>query len=285
MEDPHKLLRRLRLGREEYCQRLLTMLVLEGEYPRWNTRSTPSAAGLAFLRALDELSFGVADLPDDAAFVDELDLPRRSEDEPGCAPDYGVLTADRLWIIELKTERGSDRSGQVESYFELGRHHHPDLRTDVTYLTPGMAAVAAGAPEGSRLAQVTWEQVMPLIDAVWSGATGPTGALYAALRETVASIGTSWTMWREKTLNDLTAKAARLARLTAQDGRERALDYAAGSLGELQELRLAVRYEFRRPESPLGSVTPWLWDAATSGGQALTEAGRVHGYELRFSRS
>ena len=91
-------------------------------------------------------------------------------------------------------------------------------------------------------------------------------------------------MWREKTLNDLTAKAARLARLTAQDGQQRALDYAAGSLGELQELRLAVRDEFRRPESPLGSVTPWLWDAATSGGQALTEAGRVHGYELRFSR-
>jgi hypothetical protein len=278
-------LRRLKLGREEYCQRLLTMLVLEGDYPRWNTRSTPSPAGLRFLRALDELSFGAADVPDDAAFVDELDLPRRSEDEPGCAPDYGVLTPDRLWIIELKTERGSHRSGQVESYFELGRHHHPDVRTDLTYLTPGMSAVAAGAPAGSRLAQVTWEQVMPLIDAAWSGSTGPVGALHHALREAVASIGSPWTMWREKTLNDLTAKAARLARLTVQDGRERALDYAAGSLGELQDLRLAVRDEFRRPESPLRSVTPWLWDASTSGGQALTEAGRVHGYELRFSRS
>ena len=82
MEDPHALLRRLKLGREEYCQRLLTMLVQEDEYPRWNTRSTPSAAGLAFLRALDELSFGVGDVLDDAVFVDELDLPRRSEDEP-----------------------------------------------------------------------------------------------------------------------------------------------------------------------------------------------------------
>ncbi len=92
-------------------------------------------------------------------------------------------------------------------------------------------------------------------------------------------------MWREKTLNDLTAKAMRVAKLTAQDGQQRALDYAAGSLGELQELRLAVRGEFRRPESPLGSVTPWLWNEATSGGKALTEAGRVHGYELRFSRS
>jgi hypothetical protein len=284
MEDPHALLRRLKLGREEYCQRLLTMLILDGDYPRWNTRSTPSPAGMAFLRALDELSFGAADVPDDAVFVDELDLPRRSEDEPGCAPDYGVLAAERLWIIELKTERGSHRTGQVESYFELGRHHYPAARVDLTYLTPGMSAVGSGAPTGSRLAQVTWEQVMPLIDEAWSGTTGLTAALHGALREAVASIGTSWTMWREKTLSDLTALSARLAKLTAQDGQQRALDYAAGSLGALQELRLAVRDEFRRPESPFGAVTPWLWNAETSGGQALTEAGRVHGYELRFSR-
>lgn len=283
MEDPHALLRRLKLGREEYCQRLLTMLVLDADYPRWNTRSTPSLAGMAFLRALDELSFGAAHVPDGAELVDELDLPRRHDDEPGCAPDYGVLTPDRLWIIELKTERGSHRSGQVQSYFELGRHHHPELRIDLTYLTPGMSAVADGAPGGSRLAQVTWQQVMPLVDQVWSDGTGSTRELYGALADAVASIGTSWTMWREKTVNDLTAKAARLARLTAQDGQPRALDHAAGSLGELQELRLAVRDEFRRPGSPLGAVTPWLWDAATSGGTALTEAGRVHGYELRFS--
>jgi hypothetical protein len=284
MEDPHALLRRLKLGREEYCQRLLTMLILDGDYPRWNTRSVPSPAGLDFLRALDELSFGSADVPDDAVFVDELDLPRRGEDEPGCAPDYGVLTSERLWIIELKTERGSHRSGQVDSYFELGRHHYPDLRVDLTYLTPGMSAVTGSAPSGSRFVQVTWEQVMPLINETWSGATGSTVALRDALAEAVASIGTSWTMWREKTVSDLTARAARLAKLTAQDGQQRALDYAAGSLGELQELRLAVRDEFRRPGSPLGAVTPWLWHADTSGGQALTEAGKVHGYELRFSR-
>ena len=46
IEDPYGLLRRLRLGREEYCQRLLTMLILGGPYPRWNTRSAPSARGL-----------------------------------------------------------------------------------------------------------------------------------------------------------------------------------------------------------------------------------------------
>ena len=60
-----------------------------------------------------------------------------------------MLTTDRLWIIELKTERGSHRSGQVESYFELGRHHYPDFRVDLTYLTPGVSAVGAGAPRGA----------------------------------------------------------------------------------------------------------------------------------------
>ena len=260
------------------------MLVLDADYPRWNTRNAPSPAGLAFLRALDELSFGAADVPDDAVFVDELDLPRRSEDEPGCAPDYGVLTADRLWIIELKTERGSHRSGQVESYFELGRHHYPDARVDLTYLTPGDVGGGGGRAEREP---VRAGDVGAGDAAHRRGLVGRHRLDARAPRragETVASIGTSWTMWREKTVSDLTAPSARLAKLTAQDGQERALDYAAGSLGELQELRLAVRDEFRRPESRLGAVTPWLWDAATSGGQALTEAGRVHGYELRFSR-
>ena len=35
LEDPVRLLGRLRLGREEYCQRLLTMLILAGPYPSW----------------------------------------------------------------------------------------------------------------------------------------------------------------------------------------------------------------------------------------------------------
>ncbi len=85
MEDPDDLLRRLRLGREEYCQRLLTQLILGGPYPRWNTRSRPSEEGRRFLTALDELSFGAPprDLTD-AVFVDELDLGKRPSDRATC---------------------------------------------------------------------------------------------------------------------------------------------------------------------------------------------------------
>ena len=136
MEDPRLLLRRLKLGREEYCQRLLTMLVLEAPYPRWNTRSAPSRRGLAFLRAVDVLSYGESRLPGDAVFVDELDLPARHQHEPGGAPDYGVLASDRLWMIELKTDRASHRRGQIPTYFELAQHHHPGRSIDLTYLTP-----------------------------------------------------------------------------------------------------------------------------------------------------
>jgi len=56
-----KLLGRLRLGREEFRQRLLTMLILAGPYPKWNSRSRPSPAGVRFLKILDALSFGVPD--------------------------------------------------------------------------------------------------------------------------------------------------------------------------------------------------------------------------------
>ena len=41
IEDPDVLLRRLRLGREEYCQRLLTMLIIGDAYPRWNSVNHP----------------------------------------------------------------------------------------------------------------------------------------------------------------------------------------------------------------------------------------------------
>src|SRR4029453_16823025 len=91
LEDPLQLLGRLRLGREEYCQRLLTMLVLAGPYPRWNSRRRPSERGGRFLQALDALSFGDMVWDGRPLFVDEFDLPKRHELEPGYAPDYGLL--------------------------------------------------------------------------------------------------------------------------------------------------------------------------------------------------
>jgi hypothetical protein len=86
IEDPHQLLGRLKLGREENCQRLLTMLILGDAYPRWNTPRAASPDGLRFLGLLEELSLGEAGAWTDPVFVDELDLPKRTDCEQGGAP-------------------------------------------------------------------------------------------------------------------------------------------------------------------------------------------------------
>jgi hypothetical protein len=170
-ENPQDLLRRLKLGREEYCQRLLTMLILEGPYPRWNSRSQPSAAGAEFLRALYERNFGGTWPGDDAVFVDEFELPPRNDTERGGAPDYAVLWDDRLWLIELKTEKASHRPDQIPTYFDLAHHHYPDAAVEVLYVTPPMLArYEAPAPWG-RYAHATWTQLAELIRSTGHRAT------------------------------------------------------------------------------------------------------------------
>ena len=77
-----------------------------------------------------------------------MDLPARSDDERGRAPDYGVITTDRVWLIELKTERGDHLPAQLPAYVQLGLHHHPGLALDLTLpdpATPWRACARGGA--------------------------------------------------------------------------------------------------------------------------------------------
>lgn len=293
IEHPEILLKRLKLGREEYCQRLLTMLLLDDEYPRWNSRSTLSPEGRTFLGSLDRLSFGEAGDLTDAVFVDEFDLPARPKDACGSAPDYAVLTADRLWMIELKTERRSHRSEQVTTYLELARHHHPRLQVDLTYLTgPGLST--ALEPEGARYAHVTWDEVLPLIDATWTSPTEEQRLLIDQLRTVLDGLGTPWSQWRADRLSvppepsfderDPEEEALALARLTAADHAQRALEFEATDLEQLKELRADLADLIgRETSSALRHVRPWLWSADTTDGRPLTEAGATVGYELRLS--
>ena len=304
MEDPIALLARLKLGREEFCQRLLTMLILDDAYPRWNTRSAPSPAGTRFLRELDALSFGAAGA-DPEVFVDEFDMPRRHESERGCAPDYAVLWDDRLWMVELKTEKASHRPAQIPGYFELAQHYYPDRRIDLTYLTPAMPLSPPPLRERSRFSHVTWEQVAELIRQVWADGDEPQRRAVEALTDVLDGVGSSWPAWRETRLavTDLERDAAAhpqvdlptaqaealalaLAQATSRDGSQRALDRPFANLEELQGLRLSVREAIRaEPEgTPIRHVLPWLWDATSSGGKALTANGEQTGYELRLSR-
>jgi hypothetical protein len=296
MEAADALLGRLKLGREEFCQRLLTMLILDADYPRWNTRSHVSAGGARFLEELDALSFASSSAASGVTFVDEFDLPRRNDAEKGSAPDWAVLTEDRVWMIELKTEAASHRAAQIPGYFELARHYYPKRAIDLTYLTPPLSAGGATLGQSMRFAHVVWGDVLPLIEQVWSSGTEWQQDTVSVLVDALDGIGTSWTKWRslrlaraeepaEPTLADLVSESILVGRGTAIDGRQRALEYRAADLEELQSLRMALNEALVADGDPsTGQVRSWLWNAETSGGSALTAAGRQTGYELRFSR-
>lgn len=292
-EDPRALLGRLALGREEYCQRLLTTLILGGEYPRWNTRSTPTAEGAQFLRLLDELSFGQSRCPDPIVFVDELELAPRHTDERGGAPDYALLWPDRVWMVELKTERGSHRPDQLPSYFRLGAHHHPGADLDITYLTPPMAKPAPEVKQGQRYAHVTWAQTAPLVEQVW-GSSSDAGVVRVrdGLLETLRDLDVPVAQWRERVVATPAAPAPDLfrldlaldaARLVAADGAQRVVDVPAEDLQALHDLRLELEAAFA-PVPELRHVKPWLWNTSTSGGVPLSPGGAEHGFEIRLSR-
>jgi hypothetical protein len=292
IEDPEALLARLRLGREEYVQRLLTQLILDAPYPRWNTESTPSADGLRFLAMLEELSFASAGSWDEPVYVDELDLPKRHEGEKGSAPDLALRDGKRLWLIELKTEAGSHRADQIPAYYELGRHHFPSHHLDMTYLTGPLTKPVPAVPDGCRYAHVTWDAVLPLIEEVW-GDSQPVQPSVTMLREVLEGLGSGWTQWRVdrlgisaadlKATRDPVDEALELARATAADHRQRALEFRPGSLEALQQLRHDVLAAIRSTgQAGLLHVRPWLWQV-TSGGRPLTVSGNDVGYELRLS--
>lgn len=94
-------------------------------------------------------------------FIDEVDLPRRHDLESRSAPDWALLDTDRLWIIELKSERGSHRPAQLPAYFDLARHHYPELSLDLTYLIGPLSTQQPAVPDGCRYAHLAWGDVMP----------------------------------------------------------------------------------------------------------------------------
>ena len=297
-ETPQQLANRLQLGREELCQRLLTTLILDAPYPRWNTRSSVSESGLAFLRELWALSGFSAWPGDQLLFVDEFELPRRHEREKGGAPDYGVLWDDRVWMIELKTEVASHRATQIPGYLDLARHHYPDASIDLTYLTPPMAYDFRTSGHAVRYAQVSWPQLAPVLRSVWSeprdsGQREVVGGLRRAIdrmeeerpAEYLAALRGGHLPEPAAAFDPVEA-ALELAAATADDGVQRALDHDARDLEDLLQLRLQVREQLADSPagSPLRTVMPWIWNAATTDGVALASSGERTGAELRLSR-
>ena len=322
-ESPSALWRRLKLGREEYLQRLVTTLILDGDAPPWNTRRAPGEAGQRFLRLLDEAAHArpeeawLAAPPD--WFVDEYLLPKLEENAANGWPDWAVLWPDRAWVIELKTEAGSHRADQLPYYLRLAAAAHPECSLDLTYITGRLTKPAPALLEGQRYSHLSWDQVLPLIEEAWRSDTRAEVLAYVDMVEIVVNnlgrlkpsaqradvlgllIDESRSVSAEEPATESTIDQPAdresdigpsvnssglldLARATATDGRQRAV--GAQDPEELEALRDQAMAEIGSltPDDATRFVLPWLWDVTRSGGPAVTEEGTEFGFELRFSR-
>ena len=77
-------------------------------------------------------------------------MPKRHDDELSASPDWTLVFEDRVWMIELKTERGSHRATQLPHYLDMAAHHYPGRVIDVTYLTGPL--VKPAPPAAARAA-------------------------------------------------------------------------------------------------------------------------------------
>ena len=279
-EDPDKLLR-FKFGREEYCQRMLTSLILAGPYPKWNSRNQVSVRGKAFLQALYTRAYGT-ELDTRFEFVDEFNLPSVDEDTKDGAPDYAVISPDRLWVIELKTEAKSHRKGQMPYYERLAKHHYPDKYLDMLYLTSDMQRQDPTCYSKSTYAHLYWSEILDFIAETWSSSEHreERELSKALVRELVNLERPTKTFTEEAAI---IRDAIRLAKDVQTDGNQRAVDVTAGGLQELIDTRKRIADALAR-DIATPNVRPWIWYEATSGGKPLTELGRSVGCELRLSR-
>ena len=279
-EDPDTLLK-MKLGREEYIQRMLTSLVLGRSYPRWNTRNIPSGCGDKFLRELHKQAFGTK-LVEKLEFVDELELLSNNDEDANGAPDYAVFTKSGVWIIELKTEAGSHRSDQLPLYVRLARQSYPDLEISITYLTGPMARMESLYLEDVPFRHLHWTEITELISIHWSRSPYKEEQLLAAaiLREIQGLESPAKKFQKNASVIRETIVAAAHVQLT---GEQAGVEAELSGLQGLHDLRLRIRDALARNEEGK-NVRPWIWCASTSGGSALTDLGAEVGYEIRLSR-
>lgn len=279
-EDPDKLLK-MKLGREEYLQRMLTSLVLGNLYPRWNTRNKPSVTGDSFLREFHKIAFNL-ELTGDLEFVDELELLSTNDDDPNGAPDYAVFTQYGIWIIELKTEAGSHRANQLPLYLRLARHSFPALKILITYLTGPMEMIESLGSNDVPFRHLHWNEIAGLILSHWGSSPFQEERLLSeALLREIQGLGSSSSDFHQ--ISEIIRNAMLVATNVQLTGKQAGVESPIGGLQELHGLRLRIRDAMARREETK-NVLPWIWRAATSGGSALTALGSEVGYEIRLSR-
>ena len=279
-EDPETLLK-MKLGREEYVQRMLTSLILGSSYPQWNTRNSPSATGESFLQALHSLTYG-NNLSGPLEFIDEFELLSENEEDANGCPDYAVFSSTGLWIIELKTEAGSHRDSQLPLYARLAQFSYPEQQVSITYLTGSMPRIEFLQSVDVPFRHLYWTEIVDLIDCHWNYSQFKEEKLLAAavIREIHSLDSPALSFRKDATAIREALNSAVQVQLT---GRQAGIESEPGGLQELHDFRLRIRDALARAEETK-YVRPWIWRAETSGGSALTHLGSDVGYEIRLSK-
>lgn len=279
-EDPDQLLK-LKLSREEYCQRSLTSLILRGPDPGHNKHERVSDAGHKFLTKLYTLTKGNG-LGRELKFVNEIKLSGEKLEQPNGWPDYGVVTDRLLWIIELKTEAKSHKPSQLASYQALGKSNYPQHDFDLLYLTPEMNRISPSDFHDCRFAHFFWSEILKLIAGTWSGSPhAEERRLCRVLVDELSDLGTVPGVFRSR--RDVVGDALTIAANVQETGQQQAVEIVADGMEGLVELRSRIgRALERSADAP--NVKPWIWNTESSGGKALTEMGSMVGFELRLSK-
>ncbi len=292
LPDPDSERRRLQ-GLESWAHFMLSSVLAGGRPPGWNRRHGPSEFGREVIRVIDEMTFGDnrADPPD---LYWEFRLDKRPQDDQNGWPDIAMAWPDRIMLVELKTDPGSIRDGQLDWYLQLGAVNHPNSQIDMLFITRDpVPEPPPDMPTGARYANLTWRGLagelttiseicddgdrqvisryiemldeLGVLDAGESRATPPT--------PTVATTATP-DGWLDQ--------AVAIAGSTARDGVQRALDVRFASWDEVKLAADRVRDSLDGTPAA-DHVQAWRWRTASSG-EPLTTSGAEVGWELRFSR-
>jgi hypothetical protein len=240
-----------------------------------------------------------------AWFVSEYDMPVPVEWRADIAFAYRCVDLacgdhQRLVIIELKTEPRSYRPDQVADYLRLVRHRNPGHATDVVLLGPLRPGYTPARGSGQRYAELTWDDVYPLLDHAFAGDDRAYRlGRFLELELLSPSVDPSQSPTAERDLertetgatnapdstDTAVAHALRMAPSVAVarkgDSAERGIDVAFDSEADARSAIKAIKTALSDQGWDAG-VSVWLW-RPTSGGHPLTPAGAATGIELRLA--
>jgi hypothetical protein len=277
--------KRYRGTREGYAQYLLACLILGRRPPAWNAPASPSVNGKRLLDMIDGRCFvnQVSELPD---FYWEFELKAIGPWLKKGWPDLAASWPERKLLLELKTEPGSHRDGQVDQYLSQARLNHPQCSIDLIYLTRDPIIGSPALPDDRiRYANITWSEIADMLELIFKQNSSDDeqriATHLAAVVRNLAIPESRRALAEIRIVVDV-AVAVGIAEQVEMDRKQRALELEEIEDPEaLEETRNLLSSTFIG--KGFTHVRPWIWSKQTSGGSALTELGHETGYELRFS--